>query len=74
MSYIAQDEWSITPHTRFLYGGRYQVPGMGLDNTFTYAFGVEHDLGTQYLPLRALRQRGRLSDSGCVGLQSAAGD
>ena len=25
-----------------------KVPGMGLDNTFTYAFGLEHDLGNQY--------------------------
>ena len=42
-SYFAQDEWSVTPRTRFFYGGRYQIPGLGLHEMFTYALGLEHE-------------------------------
>lgn len=45
LSYVAQDEWSITPRTHFFYGARYQLPGSELHNTLTYATGLEHQLG-----------------------------
>jgi outer membrane receptor protein involved in Fe transport len=44
--YFAQDEWAISPHTRFFYGGRYEVP-MGRKHASTYAFGLEHELSHQ---------------------------
>ncbi len=44
--YFAQDEWSISPHTRFFYGGRYEVP-MGRKHASTYALGLEHYLSQQ---------------------------
>jgi outer membrane receptor protein involved in Fe transport len=46
-SYVLQDEWAINPTTHFFYGGRYQVPGYGLKNTFTYATGLEKSLGSK---------------------------
>ncbi len=47
LDYFAQDEWSVTPRTRFFYGGRYEIPGYGLRNTSTYALGLEQDLRRQ---------------------------
>jgi len=44
--YFAQDEWTISPHTRFFYGGRYEVP-MGRKHASTYALGLEHELRRQ---------------------------
>jgi outer membrane cobalamin receptor len=43
---LAQDEWAITSHTRFFYGGRHEIP-MGRKHANTYAFGLEHSLSQQ---------------------------
>ena len=51
-----------------------EVPGMGLDNTFTYAFGLEHDLGNQYCLYGHYGNGVVYPTPDALGLQSAAGD
>jgi outer membrane receptor protein involved in Fe transport len=47
LGYYAQDEWAIKQGTRFFYGGRYEIPGLGLHNALTYALGLEREMGAQ---------------------------
>ena len=41
--YFAQDEWTLSPRTRFAWGGRYETP-KDRDHAFVYALGLEHTM------------------------------
>ncbi|HUX15777.1 MAG TPA: TonB-dependent receptor, partial [Phycisphaerae bacterium] len=44
-SYFFQDEWTLSPNTRFFWGGRYETPD-DRDNALVYSLGLERDVAS----------------------------